>query len=146
MKPEEIQALLDLQELDLKLIEYEKHQRELPRLVEEIEGPLERAREAREKAQAELGVARTQHRQVETDLAANNDQFKKLQTQQMGVRNQIEFEAFQHEMETLKDRQDSLEDTASLFGQIRSQPAPLPARAIPGCGRTARRCSSGGSA
>ena len=110
MKPEEIQALLDLQELDLKLIEYEKHQRELPRLVEEIEGPLERAREAREKAQAELGVARTQHRQVETDLSANNDQFKKLQTQQMGVRNQIEFEAFQHEMETLKDRQDSLEE------------------------------------
>ena len=111
MSPEEIKALLELQELDLKLLEYERHQKELPRLIEEIDAPLRAARDTKERVEAELAAARSQQRVVEGDLAANNAQFKKLQTQQMGVRNQIQFEAFQHEMETLKDRADSLEET-----------------------------------
>jgi len=111
LSPEEIQALLELQELDLKLLEYERHQKELPRLIEEIEAPLRTARSGKERVEAELATARTQQRGVESDLASNNAQFKKLQTQQMGVRNQIEFEAFKHEMEALKDRADSLEET-----------------------------------
>jgi predicted nucleic acid-binding Zn-ribbon protein len=111
LSPEEIQALLELQELDLKLLEYERHQRELPRLIEEIEAPLRAARDAKQGVEAELAAARSQQRNVESDLAVNNAQFKKLQTQQMGVRNQIQYEAFQHEMETLKDRADSLEET-----------------------------------
>jgi len=40
VKPEEIEALLALQELDLKLLEYEQHQDALPRYIEEIEMPL----------------------------------------------------------------------------------------------------------
>ncbi|MFN8178704.1 MAG: hypothetical protein U0167_12315 [bacterium] len=111
MSPEEIQALLELQELDLKLLEYERHQKELPRLIEEIEAPLRAARGDKERVEAELAAARSQQRTVEFDLANNNAQFKKLQTQQMAVRNQIQYEAFQHEMETLKDRADSLEET-----------------------------------
>jgi hypothetical protein len=111
LSPEEIQALLDLQDLDLKLLEYERHQKALPQLIEEIEAPLRAAREARDRAEAELASARLQQRGVEMDLAANNAQFKKLQTQQMGVRNQIQYEAFQHEMETLKDRADDLEES-----------------------------------
>ncbi len=110
MSPDEIQALLDLQELDLKLFEYEQHQKDLPRLIEEIEAPLRTAREAKESVEAQLASARSQQRGVEMDLAANNAQFKKLQTQQMGVRNQIQYEAFQHEMEALKDRRDDLEE------------------------------------
>ncbi len=39
---------------------------------------------------------------------------KKIQTQQMGVRNQIEFEAFQHEMESLKERADTLEESGLM--------------------------------
>ncbi len=111
MTSEEIEALLQLQELDLKLIEYERHQKVLPDLIEEIDAPLRAAREAKEKIEAELAVAKAQQRNVETELLANNEHFKKLQTQQMGVRNQIEYEAFQHEMESLKDRADDLEET-----------------------------------
>ncbi len=111
LSPEEIQALLELQELDLKLLEYERHQKELPRLIEAIEAPLRAAQEAKAKLDAELASARSQQRGVELDLAANNAQFKKLQTQQMGVRNQVQYEAFQHEMQALKDRADSLEES-----------------------------------
>ncbi|HSQ59184.1 MAG TPA: hypothetical protein VLT84_01920 [Acidobacteriota bacterium] len=111
MSPEEIQALLELQELDLKLLEYERHQKALPGLIEAIEAPLRVATEAKAKLDAELASAKAQQRGVELDLATNNAQFKKLQTQQMGVRNQIQFEAFQHEMEALKDRADSLEES-----------------------------------
>ena len=110
MKPEEIQALLDLQELDLKLLEYERHQKQLPGLIEEIERPVRKAQDAKDRLDAELTMARSQHKTVELELASNNQQFKKLQTQQMAVRNQIEYEAFQHEMESLKERQDSLEE------------------------------------
>ncbi|MEZ5066159.1 MAG: C4-type zinc ribbon domain-containing protein [bacterium] len=110
MKPEEIQALLDLQELDLKLLEYERHQKQLPGLIEEIERPVREAQDAKDRLDAELTMARSQHKTVELELASNNQQFKKLQTQQMAVRNQIEYEAFQHEMESLKERQDSLEE------------------------------------
>ena len=110
MTPDEIQARLELQELDLKLFEYEQHQKDLPRLIEAIEAPLRTAREAKDGVEAQLAAARSQQRGVEMDLAANNAQFKKLQTQQMGVRNQIQYAAFQHEMETLKDRRDDLEE------------------------------------
>jgi predicted nucleic acid-binding Zn-ribbon protein len=115
LSPEEIQALLDLQELDLKLLEYERHQRELPTLVERIEAPLRAAREAKEGVEALLAAARTQQRGVELDLAENNAQFKKLQTQQMGVRNQVQYQAFQHEMEALKDRRDDLEERGLVW-------------------------------
>jgi len=111
VKPDEIQALLALQGLDLKLLEYEQHQAALPRFVEEIEAPLRVAREAKERVAAELEVARSQHRHFEAELVTNNERFKKIQTQQMGVRNQIEYEAFQHEMESLKERADSLEES-----------------------------------
>ncbi|GJM45051.1 MAG: hypothetical protein DHS20C21_18930 [Gemmatimonadota bacterium] len=111
MTPEEITALLDLQELDLKLIEYETHQEALPGLLEEIDGPALSAQAIREKAEAELAVAQAQQKNVEKELVANNDNFKKLQTKQMAVRNQIEAEALQHELEALKDRADQLEET-----------------------------------
>jgi len=111
LTPEEINALLELQALDLKLIEYEEHQKALPGLIEEIEAPARAARAAREKVEAELEVAKAHQRQIETDLVVNNDNFKKLQTKQMAVRNQIELEAFQHELDALKDRADVLEDT-----------------------------------
>ena len=115
LTPEEIKALLDLQELDLKLLEYERHQKVLPRLIEEIEAPQRRAREAKEKIEAELESAKSQHRHFETELVANNEHFKKLQTQQMSVRNQIEYEAFNHEMESLKDRADTLEESGLMW-------------------------------
>jgi predicted nucleic acid-binding Zn-ribbon protein len=111
VKTEEINALLELQSLDLKLIEYEEHQKVLPQRIEEIESPLRAARAAREKVEAELEVAKSHQRTVEAELVANNDNFKKLQTKQMAVRNQIELEAFQHELDALKDRADVLEET-----------------------------------
>lgn len=127
---EEIEALLQLQELDLKLIEYERHQKVLPGLLEEIEAPLRKATEAKERIEADLAVAQAQQRNVETELLANNEQFKKLQTQQMGVRNQIEYEAFQHEMEALKDRADTLEESGlKWIGRAEEANAALPALA-----------------
>jgi predicted nucleic acid-binding Zn-ribbon protein len=111
VKPEEIQALLALQELDLKLLEFERHQAALPRFIEKIEAPLKVAQAAKERVETELEVARNQHRHFETELVTNNERFKKIQTQQMGVRNQVEYEAFQHEMESLKERADSLEES-----------------------------------
>jgi predicted nucleic acid-binding Zn-ribbon protein len=111
LSPHEIQALLELQELDLKLVEYEKHQVILPELIEEIEAPLREAERAKEKVEVELALAKSQHRHFELELVANNEQFKKLQTQQMNVRNRIEYDAFNHEMETLKERADSLEES-----------------------------------
>ena len=111
MTVDEIQALLALQELDLKLLEYETHRASLPRLLQAIEEPLAAARAKKEQVEAELALARSQHRHFELELVTNNERFKKIQTQQMGVRNQIEYEAFQHEMESLKDRADSLEES-----------------------------------
>jgi uncharacterized protein len=111
LSPEEIQALLDLQELDLKLIEYEKHQKVRDRLVAEIEAPASAARGEKERVEAEMVEAQMQQRHFELELVSNNEQFKKLQTQQMNVRNQIEYNAFIHEMDALKDRADALEES-----------------------------------
>jgi predicted nucleic acid-binding Zn-ribbon protein len=109
--PEEIQALLELQELDLKLIEFERHNETLARQIADIEGPANLARAARDRVAAELAQAQSQHRHFELELVTNNERFKKLQTQQMGVRNQVEYEAFNHEMDALKDRADALEES-----------------------------------
>jgi len=111
LTPDEIQALLDLQDLDLKLIEFERHQVALPEMIEEIEAPARLAREQRERIEAELELARSQQRHFELELVANNDQFRKLQTQQMRIRNQIEYDAFNHELDSLKDRADALEES-----------------------------------
>lgn len=111
MTPEETQALLDLQELDLKLLEFERHQRVHEKLVGEIRAPLEAARNEKERVEAEMAEAQSQQRHFELELVSNNEQFKKLQTQQMGVRNQIEYNAFIHEMDALKDRADALEES-----------------------------------
>jgi hypothetical protein len=109
--PDEIQALLELQGLDMKLLEYERHQEVLDGEIAKIEAPVRQARERLEKIENELTVAKSQHKHFEIELVANNEKFKKLQTQQMGVRNQVEFEAFNHEMEALKERADSLEES-----------------------------------
>lgn len=111
MSPDEIQALLKLQELDLKLIEYELHQESLPQAIEKIEAPVREASDTKVKMEAEAELAKNQYRHFEQELALNNEKFKKLQTQQMAIRNQVEFEAFNHEMEALKERADSLEDS-----------------------------------
>lgn len=111
MTPDEIQALLELQELDMKLLEYERHQEVLDQEIEKIEAPVRAARERLEKLEGELTTAKSQQKHFELELVANNEKFKKLQTQQMGVRNQVEFEAFNHEMEALKERADALEDS-----------------------------------
>lgn len=111
MSPEETQALLDLQELDLKLLEYEKHQKVHGQLVLEIQAPAKAAREAKERIEGEIAESQRQQKHFELELVTNNDQFKKLQTQQMGVRNQIEYNAFVHEMDALKDRADALEES-----------------------------------
>ncbi|MGQ0721945.1 MAG: zinc ribbon domain-containing protein [Candidatus Eiseniibacteriota bacterium] len=111
MTAEEIQALLELQGLDLKLIEYERHNETLARQIADIEGPVNLARAARDRVAAELAQAQSQHRHFELELVTNNERFKKLQTQQMGVRNQVEYEAFNHEMDALKDRADALEES-----------------------------------
>lgn len=111
MSPEETQALLDLQELDLKLIEFEKHQKIHERLLSEIRAPYDTARAEKERVDAELAESAMQQRHFELELETNNEQFKKLQTQQMGVRNQIEYNAFVHEMDALKDRAGALEES-----------------------------------
>ncbi len=111
MSPEEVQALLDMQELDMKLIEFERHQKAHEKLVAEIQGPLEAARREKQRVEAEMAEAQTQQRHFELELVSNNEQFKKLQTQQMSVRNQIEYNAFLHEMDALKDRADALEES-----------------------------------
>jgi predicted nucleic acid-binding Zn-ribbon protein len=111
LTPEETQALLDLQQLDLKLIEYEKHQKIRERLVAEIEAPVNIARDEKQRVEAEMAEAQMQHRHFELELVSNNEQFKKLQTQQMNVRNQIEYNAFIHEMDALKERADALEES-----------------------------------
>lgn len=120
MTPQEIQALLDLQELDLKLLEYERHQKELPKLLAAIDAPLEKATAARDKLQSELDHAQSQHRDVESELKDNNEQFKRLQTRQMRVTNQVEYEAIQQEMESLKDRQDALEEAGLRWMELES--------------------------
>jgi predicted nucleic acid-binding Zn-ribbon protein len=106
---DEIQALLELQEFDLKLLEYERHDATLAEQIEAIEAPLRVVREAKERLETELHAAESQQRHVELELATNNERFKKLQTQQMGVRNATEYEAFNHELDALKDRADALE-------------------------------------
>lgn len=111
MSPEEVQALLDLQELDLKLIEYEKHQKVRDQLVAEIQAPAGAARDEKMRVEAEMAEAQVQQRHFELELVSNNEQFKRLQTQQMNVRNQIEYNAFIHEMDALKDRADALEES-----------------------------------
>lgn len=111
MTPDEIQALLELQELDMKLLEYERHCDVLDEEIEKIEAPARAARERLEKMEGELTLAKSQHKHFELELVANNEKFKKLQTQQMNVRNQVEYEAFNHEMEALKERADSLEES-----------------------------------
>jgi predicted nucleic acid-binding Zn-ribbon protein len=111
LTPEETKALLDLQELDLKLLEYEKHRKDHNRLVAEIQSPLVAARDELARLQAELAEAQMQSRHFEMELVTNNENFKKLQTQQMNVRNQIEYNAFIHEMDALKDRADALEES-----------------------------------
>lgn len=115
MSPDEIHALLALQDLDLKLIEYEKHQVALPKLVSAIETPVQEARAEKARVEAELELARAQQRHFEMELAANGERFKKLQTQQMSVRNQIEYTAFTHEIEALKERADSLEESGIMW-------------------------------
>lgn len=111
MTPDEIQALLELQELDMKLIEYERHREVLDEEIARIEAPVREARARLEKVETELALAKGQHRHFEQELVANNEKFKKLQTQQMNVRNQVEYEAFNHEMEALKERADALEES-----------------------------------
>lgn len=110
LSPEIVQALLDLQELDLKLLEYEKHEEALPSLIAEIEAPVTAVRGERVRLETELREAQSQQRYYEMELEASNVKFRKLQTQQMHVRNQIEYNAFIHEMDALKERADSLEE------------------------------------
>ncbi|MBI2892409.1 MAG: hypothetical protein HYY06_02585 [Deltaproteobacteria bacterium] len=98
----QLQALAELQSVDLVVRELDIALEEIPKKVRELERDVDRVRQLLERERAELADAERTHRDAEIELQSQNEQLVRSKTKATIARNQKEYEASQRELESVR--------------------------------------------
>lgn len=98
----QLEALAELQKLDLVVRELDIALEEIPRKVKELAGDVDRVKMLLERERAELSDAEKTHREAQVDLQNQNEQLARSKTKASVARNQKEYDASQRELESMR--------------------------------------------
>lgn len=98
----QLEALAELQKLDLVVRELDIALEEIPRKVKEIAGDVDRVKMMLEREQTELADAEKMHREAQVDLQNQTEQVARSKTKASVARNQKEYDASQRELESMR--------------------------------------------
>ncbi len=105
----ELEALLELQRYDVRLMELQRKREQLPRRREALRAGLEAARAARDQAKRELERVRLDRRAQEKEIEVIQNEGAKLERQLLDVKTNKEYQAMLHEIELLKSKRSDRE-------------------------------------
>ena len=100
----ELEALLELQRCDARLMDAQKRRDEIPKRREALKAALATARAAHEQAKREMETARLARRAHEKEIEVIQSESVKLDRQLLDVKTNKEYTAMLHEIELLKTR------------------------------------------
>lgn len=104
-----IQALLILQDRDLKRLGLEAHLKQVPGDVARVEQKIAAEKAAIETARVEMRDLELKKKALETDIAAASEKLGRYRTQQLSVRKNDEYQALGHEIATTQAQISELE-------------------------------------
>lgn len=107
---EQIQRLLEIQQVDLRLAEIRKLRHQLPQEMEKLDAQLKAQRDRLEQAKAELEALRHKRRQLERDLEVGGEKVRKAQARLFEVKTNKEYQALLKEIEMAKEANGVLEE------------------------------------
>lgn len=118
MNPQ-LQPLVELQTLDLKITQLKEQQRQIPALLEAAEAPFREAGEALKAAASAVDARVKQRRDRERDLEAHEAQVEKLRARLSELKTNKEYQAHLFEIEMANKRKREIEDQIlALMEQI----------------------------
>jgi len=111
----EIEALLQLQRYDAKLMEIQRKREDVPRRREALKAALDQAKTAREHAKKELERVRLDRRAQEKEIEVIQAEGSKLERQLLDVKTNKEYQAMLTEIQALKARRSDRETVILEF-------------------------------
>jgi len=115
----QLQPLVELQTLDLKITQIKEQQRKLPALLEAAEAPFREASDALKAATSAVEARVKQRRDRERDLEAHEAQVEKLRGRLTELKTNKEYQAHLFEIEMANKRKREIEDQIlALMEQI----------------------------
>jgi len=105
----ELEALLQLQRYDLKLMEAQRKRDEIPRRREALKAALDQAKAAHERAKKDLEHVRHERRAQEKEIEVVQSEGTKLERQLLDVKTNKEYQAMLHEIAALKSKRSDRE-------------------------------------
>ncbi len=105
-----LRALVELQEIDLRIRELEKDRQQIPARLDEIAAILGEKREALKTDQNLLDDAELARRVAESDLKAEKEKIKKWEARLGEIRNNRDYQALSREIESARKANLGIED------------------------------------
>ena len=107
---ETLEALVKLQEIDARIIEFEKDREQIPSRLEEIEQTLAAKREELNADLNQLDEAEMARRLAESDLKAEKEKIKKWESRLNEIRSNRDYQALSREIEAARKANLGIED------------------------------------
>lgn len=105
----DLQALANLGEIDRLTVETRKQLERYPTLIQKLDDEEQGLQFKIEDLQARKKAAQQEQRRIETEVKSLRNQLARLRSQQSMVKTAKEYDAINHETETLDDRLETLE-------------------------------------
>ncbi|MBM4132246.1 MAG: hypothetical protein FJ245_00620 [Nitrospira sp.] len=109
MNPQ-LQPLIDLQALDLRMAEIKEQQRKSPELIQAAEAPLKDALNLQQEAKATLEALTKERKDRERDLDAHESQTEKMKTRLSELKTNKEYQAHLFEIEMANKKKGEIEE------------------------------------
>ncbi|RME19643.1 MAG: hypothetical protein D6806_17930 [Deltaproteobacteria bacterium] len=107
---ETLKALVDLQQIDLRIRELEKDRQQIPARLKEIDDMLGQKRQELKEEQNQLDEAELARRVAESDLKAEKEKIKKWEARLSEIRNNRDYQALSREIEAARKANLGIED------------------------------------
>jgi len=104
-------ALIELQEIDMKLDKVQEERGDLPERIESLTATISEKENLVEKQKADIKTLTVENKNFELELGSSKTQLDKYQGQLYQVKTNKEYDAISHETESVKNRIDELEKT-----------------------------------
>lgn len=107
---QKLEQLIQLQEIDKRLVRLRLAQQRIPQLLEQRRAPVTEAQQRLTDTTAQIETLAKTRRTKEQDLASQEDRVQKLRTRQGEIKTNKEYQAHIQEIETAKTQKTKLED------------------------------------
>lgn len=111
----QIKLLVELQNLDTRLIERSRMIHDVPKRLASFDEPIRKAQEALDRENERVAALRQKKSELETEITENKEHLKKLQTRSDSIKDTKAFQAHSKELETAQNTAKKLETSKAVL-------------------------------